>query len=522
MFLIFLTGGVVLSLEVLASRIMTPYFGVSLYIWAGILSITLSFLALGYYFGGKISKRADDQRQLALFFHLPVVAAAAVVSACLIYPFLFPVLARADLILGSFAASGVLLAVPLVCLSAMNPLLISIRSGNIRRGDSGAGAVLFVSTIGSVVGVIVTAFIVIPGFSNFEALLWLAVALCAFTALAGLRSNHLDNTNWRRLIVSAIVISTLSGSVILSQERYFRLLEAFDGTPIKASIIAEYSSVFGNIKVANLWWDGDENPPNKTYLQDGLFQNRTTPNNESISMYTYVLDRLVAGFVPNAKSVLVMGLGAGIVPRDLRRRGMAVSIVDINPQSVVAARDHFGFDPGSYVITVTDARNFVRDCTNRFDAIVVDLFQGDSTPDYLMTAEFFADLKRCLNPGGAIAMNAFLDDANDGPNRRLLATISASFGQVIRFGIAEGNSFIVGALQARETPIAYDLAGVPEALEGIVLQTLRSGSVVRSESLLGYAPVTDRHNVMAPLMANAQMAQRRWLAAIIPARLLVN
>ena len=41
--LIFTTGAVTLSLELLASRIMTPYFGVSLYIWSGILSITLTF-----------------------------------------------------------------------------------------------------------------------------------------------------------------------------------------------------------------------------------------------------------------------------------------------------------------------------------------------------------------------------------------------------------------------------------------------------------------------------------------------
>jgi hypothetical protein len=49
--LIFVTGAVTLALEVLASRIMTPYFGVSLYIWAGILSITLIFLAFGYRLG---------------------------------------------------------------------------------------------------------------------------------------------------------------------------------------------------------------------------------------------------------------------------------------------------------------------------------------------------------------------------------------------------------------------------------------------------------------------------------------
>jgi len=49
--LIFLTGAVTLSLELLASRIMTPYFGVSLYIWAGILSITLVSLAADYRVG---------------------------------------------------------------------------------------------------------------------------------------------------------------------------------------------------------------------------------------------------------------------------------------------------------------------------------------------------------------------------------------------------------------------------------------------------------------------------------------
>ncbi len=35
--LIFVTGAITLALEVLASRIMTPYFGVSPYIWSGIL-----------------------------------------------------------------------------------------------------------------------------------------------------------------------------------------------------------------------------------------------------------------------------------------------------------------------------------------------------------------------------------------------------------------------------------------------------------------------------------------------------
>ena len=50
---LFLSGAAVLALELLASRIMTPYFGVSLYIWTGTLSITLIALALGRRAGGR-------------------------------------------------------------------------------------------------------------------------------------------------------------------------------------------------------------------------------------------------------------------------------------------------------------------------------------------------------------------------------------------------------------------------------------------------------------------------------------
>ena len=127
---LFISGGAVLSLELLASRILTPYFGVSLYIWTGILSITLVALALGYWAGGKLaagkSARIQVSRLLQLYALMPAIAAFAIIASCLVYPHLFPRLATADLVLGAFAACLALLFVPLVAASAMNPLLIAI------------------------------------------------------------------------------------------------------------------------------------------------------------------------------------------------------------------------------------------------------------------------------------------------------------------------------------------------------------------------------------------------------------
>lgn len=56
------TGAAALALELLASRVLTPYFGVSLYIWAGVLSITLIFLALGYRVGGVLADLGSEER----------------------------------------------------------------------------------------------------------------------------------------------------------------------------------------------------------------------------------------------------------------------------------------------------------------------------------------------------------------------------------------------------------------------------------------------------------------------------
>jgi len=92
--ILFLSGASVLALELLASRIMTPYFGVSLYIWTGILSMTLIALALGYWAGGLLSasrRAAGNVARLSVLFGLlPAIASLAVAAACLVYPWLFP------------------------------------------------------------------------------------------------------------------------------------------------------------------------------------------------------------------------------------------------------------------------------------------------------------------------------------------------------------------------------------------------------------------------------------------------
>jgi len=87
---------------------------------------------------------------------------------------------------------------------------------------------------------------------------------------------------------------------------------------------AEYSSVFGDLKVVEF---ADRNDPSRyviLFLTDGLVQNKLLPDAAPTASTPYMLEALGAAYAPDAQRVLVLGLGAGAVPRALAERGFTV------------------------------------------------------------------------------------------------------------------------------------------------------------------------------------------------------
>jgi predicted membrane-bound spermidine synthase len=314
--IVFITGGAVLALELLASRIMTPYFGVSLYIWTGILSITLVALAIGYRAGGWLAasgRAAGAGRLLRLYALLPAVAALAIVGACLIYPHTFRELANASLVAGAFAACMVLLFVPLVATSAMNPLLVAIlleRGAIGARGDAGAGRVFFVSTLGSVAGVLLTAFVLIPHASHFAGALLVALALAALALLAALAC-PLPPPARRTVAATAGLAALLAGLLLWQADAYTQRNGPYAYAGQLWRVEARYNSHFGTVKVLRSEADPRTGRFLRAYFQDGLVQNVLDSTQRSASFYTYALEALARSYRPDMHSALVLGLGGG-------------------------------------------------------------------------------------------------------------------------------------------------------------------------------------------------------------------
>ena len=534
-FLIFSTGSVVLSLELITSRILTPFFGVSLYIWTAILSTTLTFLALGYQLGGWLATKIKLENHGALLLSIPIMSTFFIFLSCLLYPVILPALSNTGLVLGSFIGSFILLAFPLVLLSSMNPVLIALLrhsyGDKVIGKDSGAGFIFFVSTIGSVIGVLITALLLTSNVTNYSAMIFNGIVLGLFTLIVNFltKENRLGSVN-SRIIFGSITVILLSCCLLAWKDIYLeRVTSEIHETGNRFKILSEYPSHYGNLKVVGVFPKGENHLSHYILLQDGVVHNRINREGNSLSFFTYNLEQLM-GFAPQPKSALVLGFGAGVLPRFLRERGLEVSAIEINPDTVRAAKEFFHFKQDGIKIFFEDARIFVKNCDRVYDLVVLDLAHGDGTPEHITTREFFRDINKCLSSDGVFLSNVFIPLGDEKAKMSLLATVSSVFGNVHFFYTKLNfykdktkitNANIVTTKTDPPAKLAFDLSNAPKAIQKRVLNTLKTHKKLKPDSFIGYEVITDSGNTYSSLFAESVMEFRKRLSQV-PSRILIN
>jgi len=160
MLLLVTFGAVVMSLEILSSNLMSPYFGGSIYIWGSIISSFMVHFSVGYVLGGYLSRRLPRLWVLAAFL---VVCSLWVILIPAFYRPVCELIADriADVRLGSLTAMNLIFFVPVSIMAMVSPYIIGITAVGSRPSWLTAGMVLFISTVGSFFGTNVTAFFLI-------------------------------------------------------------------------------------------------------------------------------------------------------------------------------------------------------------------------------------------------------------------------------------------------------------------------------------------------------------------------
>lgn len=178
MLLAFIGGFSIMSIELLAGRMLAPFFGSSIYVWGSIITVFMLSLSIGYLLGGRLSLRAPGLRKFGIIF----LAAGATIT---------PLLLAGDMIMeavfaavedpryGSLLASVALFFIPTVAMGTISPYAVRLLVDTVGHSGQVAGKLYFVSTLGSALGTLLTSFYFVLWFEVKQILISLGLALIA-------------------------------------------------------------------------------------------------------------------------------------------------------------------------------------------------------------------------------------------------------------------------------------------------------------------------------------------------------
>lgn len=391
--------------ELSAVRLIAPWFGTSLVVWSNVIAVVLLGLSLGYLFGARFSRGEDPVRVLRWALGLAVVWVALI-------PFLTPLVGNAltpdqlnlDRALavfrwGGMAAAGLLFLGPAIVLGCVGPLVTEAlgRGRGLNPGDAG-GRVLFGSTLGSLVGVFLTSWWLIPVWglkgTYFAAALGLVLGLVvSFGAWrGGLRAPL------------GLALLGLAGLLLPSEGRAAAegtlVLEVRESPYQRVRVVESGGMRFLEVNEASNSYQSAWQP------EPGLIRGNFYYN-DFVLPYWWSTGRPAA----RPYRVLCIGLGAGTakrviegsVPSDVQFVG-----VELDPVVVELARQYCELEegPGDRVIAGLDGRVALAGVQGPFDQIIVDAYANQfELPPHLVTEEFFASLKPLLAEDGWVQLN---------------------------------------------------------------------------------------------------------------------
>jgi len=121
--ILFLSGAVILVIEIAGARVLAPFYGSTIFVWSSLISVTLGFLALGYFVGGFIADKYPKGHVLYSILFLGGATGLLLIKASV--PLLF-LSEQFGFRAGSVAAALFLFALPLFLLSMAGPFAIRL------------------------------------------------------------------------------------------------------------------------------------------------------------------------------------------------------------------------------------------------------------------------------------------------------------------------------------------------------------------------------------------------------------
>jgi spermidine synthase len=423
---VFVSGAVVMALELLGSRILAPVFGNSIFVWGSLIGVVLASLSAGYYLGGKLADRRPDLQTLSL-----VVLGAGVLVLAL--PTLAPPVFDAAIgtQLGEryspLLVTTILLGPPSTLLGMVSPYAIRLAARSVEKLGKASGNLYALSTVGSIVGTFVTVFVLIPEFGVNKIIVALGVTLLV-VAFLGLGARL-------KVFVLVFLIMLPFAAPYLIGHR----LTAATYSLALGDTIYETDTPYHNIVVADAY-DPVYQSTIRYLIMDDNFHSAMDLNNPDRNVFPYT-EYFHLPFLLNSKvtNALFIGGGGFTGPKSFLEHyaNVTVDVAEIDPEVIRVAEQYFGVNATNPRLHIynQDGRMFLQQTKEKYDLVILDAYSKSYVPFHLMTEEFFRLLANHLTTNGTVVSNLIAQSS--GSSSELLAaeinTMKTVFPNVYTF-----------------------------------------------------------------------------------------
>lgn len=440
-FFVFVAGGAVMAVEMAASRLLAPFFGSSLVVWANLIGIILIALSLGYWVGGRWADRwvpapgapAQPGAGARPLFDLGLLAGMLISIIPLWTRPFFAILQQGiwetptAVLLASFCGAALAFFPPVFLLGTLSPYALRLATREVAQAGRVAGRLYAVSTAGSLFGVYAASFGAIP-FWGTRATILACAALLILTAAIGRRSLWA----FAALLVPLGLVLAQNGPV---RERAGLLIEA--ETPYQFVQVAEQAG--------------------RRYLyinEGGGVQSVYDPDSALLGWYTdyFALLPFLLAEERRPARILSVGVAGGTIATTyerILRPSLAYRLegVELDPALIGLAHRYFGLTERAMAVHAADGRLFLArqdESAPRQDIIVVDAYSREIyVPFHLATREFFALVKSRLTRGGLVSVNVNATGPETPLLRHLTTTVGAVFRHVAVFPVPDSLNYLV-------------------------------------------------------------------------------
>jgi len=388
---VFLTGACVLIIEIIAIRILSPYYGNTIYTTSSVIGIVLAALSLGYYFGGRISdKYPEDQ----VFYGIVFISGFLTIFINILSSNLLPFLSEYySISFGPLISSAFLFFIPAFSLGTLSPFAVKLHYIKYQESDKvgrQSGEVFFWSTIGSIVGSLLSGFFLIPYFGINFIIAGTGVIL-GFWGLAGFFFFQKN----KKALVAMIIIFILE---------LFFLFFYFPKKSI--GILYEKDGFYEKISIEDREWKGRAT---RFLYQDKSWSSAQFLDSDEMAFDYAKYYKLYKLFNENPKNIFIIGGGAYSIPKAILSESKEANIYvsEIEPKYLDLAKKYFRLQDNPRLNNfIEDGRRFLVRDNNKYDAIISDVYYSIfSMPIHFTTKEFFSLAKSRLIDNGVFIGN---------------------------------------------------------------------------------------------------------------------